>query len=103
MIISRDAANEDQLMEIALEAGAEDFKADEDSYEILTEPSNFEQVHKKIEAKGIKCAAAEVTSLPTLTVPLSEPGAIEAVTKLIDVLEDHDDVKDVYCNAQFSE
>ena len=103
MIISRDAANEDQLMEIALEAGAEDFKADEDSYEILTEPSNFEQVHKVIEAKGIKCAAAEVTSLPTLTVPLSEPGAMEAVTKLIDVLEDHDDVKDVYCNAQFSE
>ena len=103
MIIARDAANEDQLMEIALEAGAEDFKADEDSYEILTEPSNFEQVHKVIEAKGIKCAAAEVTSLPTLTVPLSEPGAMEAVTKLIDVLEDHDDVKDVYCNAQFSE
>ncbi|MEO6184041.1 MAG: YebC/PmpR family DNA-binding transcriptional regulator [Verrucomicrobiota bacterium] len=103
MIISRSAAKEDQLMEIALEAGAEDFKADEDSYEILTEPSNFEQVHKEIEAKGIKCDAAEVTSLPTLIVPLSEPGAIEAVNKLIDVLEDHDDVKDVYCNAQFSE
>ncbi len=103
MIISRSAAKEDQLMEIALEAGAEDFKADEDSYEILTGPSNFEQVHKEIEAKGIKCDAAEVTSLPTLIVPLSEPGAIEAVNKLIDVLEDHDDVKDVYCNAQFSE
>src|SRR3954469_20206713 len=52
MIISRDAAKEDDLMEIALEAGAEDFKADESGYEILTEPGKFEKVHKEIDAKG---------------------------------------------------
>ena len=103
MIVSRDCINEDRLMEIALEAGAEDFTADEDSYEILTEPSRFEQVHKKIEANGIKCDAAEVTSLPSQTLPISETSAIEAVNKLIDALEDHDDVKDVYCNAQFGD
>ncbi len=103
MIISREAANEDQLMEIALEAGADDFKAEDESYEILTEPSRFELVHKEMEAKGIKCDAAEVTSLPTLTVPISDPGDIDAVNKLIDAFEDNDDVKEVYCNAQFAD
>lgn len=103
MIISRDAANEDQLMEIALEAGAEDFKADESGYEILTELAKFEKVHKEIDAKGIKCEAAEVTWLPTLTVSLSDATAIAAVNKLVDAFEENDDVKEVYSNAEFSE
>jgi YebC/PmpR family DNA-binding regulatory protein len=102
IIVSREAANEDQLMEVALEAGAEDFKADEQGYEILTEPANFEPVHKQIEAKGIKPAVAEITSLPTITVPLSAGHAAE-VNKLIDALEESDDVKDVYSNAEFPE
>src|SRR6266850_7705917 len=68
LIVPRDAANEDQLMELALDAGAEDFKADAQGYEILTDPAHFEVVHKKIETNGIKCAVAEVTSLPALTV-----------------------------------
>src|SRR5258707_14608098 len=61
IIIPREAANEDQLMELALEAGAEDFKADPQGFEIVTEPSRFEVVHKQLEAKGIKPALAEVT------------------------------------------
>src|SRR5882724_9197924 len=65
MIIPREAAGEDQLMEVALEAGAEDFKAEPEGYEILTDPAHFEAVHKQLDAKGIKCASAEVTSLPT--------------------------------------
>ncbi len=103
IIVARDAANEDELMELALEAGAEDFKADAHSYEILTEPGNFEAVHKRIEARGIKCAVAEVTSLPTLTVPLADPAAVAAVSRLVDALEEHDDVKEVYTNAEFPE
>jgi YebC/PmpR family DNA-binding regulatory protein len=102
MIISREAANEDQLMELALEAGAEDFKAEPEGYEILTDPAHFEAVHKQLEAKGIKCASAEVTSLAALTVPLSEAGAIAAVTRLTDILEEHEDVKEVYSNAEFT-
>jgi len=102
IIVSREAANEDQLMEVALEAGAEDFKADEQGYEILTEPGNFEAVHKQIEAKGIKPAMAEINSLPTITVPLNAEQAA-AVNKLIDALEENDDVKDVYSNAEFPE
>jgi YebC/PmpR family DNA-binding regulatory protein len=101
IIVPREAAGEDQLMEVALEAGAEDFKAEAEGYEILTTPAKFEAVHKQIEAKGIKPAAAEVTELPTLTIPLRDPQALTAVTKLIDALEDHDDVKEVYSNAEF--
>lgn len=100
IIVSREAANEDQLMELALEAGAEDFKADADGFEILTEPGSFEAVHKQIEAKGIKCEAAEVTSLPLATTPVSGADSA-AATKLIEALEEHDDVKEVYSNAEF--
>jgi YebC/PmpR family DNA-binding regulatory protein len=100
MIIPRDGASEDELMELALEAGAEDFKAEPEGYEILTDPAHFEAVHKKVEAKGIKCAAAEVSSLPSVTVPITDPAAVAGVTKLIDALEDHDDVKEVHSNAE---
>jgi YebC/PmpR family DNA-binding regulatory protein len=101
IIVPRDGATEDQLMELALEAGAEDFKAEEQGYEILTEPGQFEAVHKQLEAKGIKPAVAEVTELPSVTVPLEGEPKIAAVSKLIDALEDHDDVKEVYSNANF--
>ena len=101
IIVSREAAGEDQMMELALEAGAEDFKAEPQGYEILTEPGNFEAVHKQIETKGIKCEAAEITSLPALTLSLAGEAAITAVNKLIEALEEHDDVKEVYSNAEF--
>jgi YebC/PmpR family DNA-binding regulatory protein len=103
MIISRENAGEDKLMELALEAGAEDFKSANEGFEILTEPVNFEAVHKRIETAGIKCEAAGITSLPVSTVPLNGGAAIAAVNKLIDELEDHDDIKEVFSNAEFPE
>lgn len=102
IIVAREAAGEDQLMEAALEAGAEDFKSDNDGYEILTDPAHFEAVHKAVEAKGIKAEAAEVTWLPTITAPLNSQTS-PAVNRLIELLEEHDDVKDVYSNAEFAE
>ena len=101
IIVSKENANEDKLMELALEAGAEDFKSDAEGFEILTEPVNFEAVHKKIEAAGIKSEVAEIISLPTITVPLNGEAAIAAVNKLIDALEDHDDIKEVFSNGEF--
>jgi YebC/PmpR family DNA-binding regulatory protein len=103
IIVPREAAGEDQLMEVALEAGAEDFKAEPQGYEILTDPAHFEAVHKQIEAKGIKPAVAEVTELASVNVPLQDEQAVAAVNRLIDALEDHDDVKEVYSNAEFPE
>ena len=89
-------------MELALEAGAEDFKAEAEGFEILTEPSTSETVHKQIEAKGIKCASAEVTSLPLATSPVRGEEA-SSIARLIEALEEHDDVKEVYSNAEFAE
>ncbi|HEX7617975.1 MAG TPA: YebC/PmpR family DNA-binding transcriptional regulator [Verrucomicrobiae bacterium] len=103
IIVSKEAAGEDALMELALEAGAEDFKTDENGYEILTALGDFEAIHKKIEARGIKCEAAEITSLPTITTPPADSAALAAVNKLIEALEEHDDVKEVFSNAEFSE
>ncbi len=102
IVVPRSSANEDSLMEIALEAGAEDFKADDHGFEILTEPGHLEAVHKALEEKGVKCEVAEVTSLPDVTIPLNEGAAATAVGKLIEALEEHDDVKEVYSNADFS-
>ena len=91
------------MMEAALEAGAEDFKTEAAGFEVVTDPGHFEAVHKAIEGKGIKPAAAEVTWLPVLTVPLQDAKAAEETHKLIDMLEEHDDVKEVYSNAEFPE
>ncbi|MBE0545623.1 MAG: YebC/PmpR family DNA-binding transcriptional regulator [Verrucomicrobia bacterium] len=103
IIVPREAAEEDALMELALEAGAEDFKAETQGYEILTEPAQFEAVHKQLEVKGIKCDAAAVTSLSTVTVPLTGESNMAAVNRLIEALEEHDDVKEVYSNAEFAD
>jgi YebC/PmpR family DNA-binding regulatory protein len=102
IIVAREAAGEDATMEAVLEAGAEDFQTHPEDYEILTDAAHFEGVHKALEGKGIKPAAAEVTWLPSATVPLPEGKAAEEVTRLLDLLEDHDDVKDVHSNAEFA-
>jgi YebC/PmpR family DNA-binding regulatory protein len=101
IIVSREAIGEDALMETVLEAGAEDIKTHPEDYEILTDAAHFEAVHKALEAGGIKPAAAEVTWLPSVTVPLQDAKAVEGVTRLLELLEDHDDVKDVHANAEF--
>ena len=103
IIVAREGADEDLLMETVLDAGAEDFKTDEHGYEVLTDAAHFEAVLKAVEAKGIKPVAAEVTWLPTLTVPLPDARAAEEVTRLLDLLEDHDDVKEVHSNAELPE
>lgn len=100
IFVSRESAGEDRLMEIALEAGADDFTADPDGYEILTSPAQFEAVHRAIEAAGIKCAGAEVSQVASLLAPLDQ-GSSGPATKLIELLEEHDDVKEVYTNADF--
>ena len=87
-------------MELALEAGAADFKAEPEGYEVLTEPATFEAVHRRIEGKGIPMVAAEVTWLPHLSVPLAGPD-VPGVKRLIEAIEEHEDVKEVHTNADF--
>lgn len=100
IIIPREAIGEDQLMEIALEAGAEDFRAEPEGFEILTDPGHFEAVHRELDARGIQCANAEITYLPLQTTPL-EPGAEAEVNRLVEALEENDDVNEVYTTAEY--
>lgn len=103
MIIPREAAGEDQAMEAALDAGAEDFHAEAEGYEVITEPAQFDAVHRQLEAAGIKCATAEVVYLPTVTAPAADRANAAALNKLVEALEDHDDVKEVHSNAELPE
>lgn len=98
-IIFAPGVSEDQVMEIALEAGAEDVIADADgAIEVLTAPSDFEAVKNALEAAGLKPEVAEVTMRAENTIELMGEDA-ERMQKLLDVLEDLDDVQDVYHNA----
>ncbi len=99
IIVTRDAAEEDRLMEIALEAGATDFRVEPEGYEILTEPAQFEAVHCAVEAAGIKPVSAAVTYLPLSPLPVNDPVTVTALDQLGEALEDHDDVKEVFTNA----
>ena len=100
IIVTRESANEDRLMEIVIEAGAEDFKAEPEGFEVLAEPARFEAVHRAIKAAGITCASAQVSQLALVSVPLAEPGAADTVSRVIEALEEHDDVKEVFSNAE---
>lgn len=89
--------SEDQLMEVALEAGAEDIKDEEDTLDVVTDPHSFEAVKKALEGKGIKPLEAEVTMIPKNSVRLVGSDA-ERMLRLMESLEDHDDVQNVYAN-----
>jgi transcriptional/translational regulatory protein YebC/TACO1 len=92
---------EDQVMEVALEAGAEDVITDEEgAIEVLTSPGDFEAVKHALEAAGWVAELAEVTLRAENSVALSGPEAL-TMQKLLDVLEDLDDVQNVFHNAEF--
>lgn len=100
LIVPREAIGEDELMELALEAGAEDLQTHEGAYEITTDPQHFEAVHKAIEGKGIKPTTAEVAFTPTTTVPIEDEKTAAAMLKFVEALEDNDDVQNVYANYE---
>ena len=88
----------DELMMAALDAGAEDFSDEEDSYEIITDPDGFSDVRQALEDQGIPMASAEVTMIPQTWVTLTDDNAIKSIQKTLDLLEDDDDVQAVYHN-----
>ena len=88
----------DDLMMQALDAGAEDFSEEEDSFEILTDPNDFSEVRLALEEAGIPMASAEVTMIPQTWVTLDNEEDIKNIQKTLDLLEDDDDVQEVYHN-----
>jgi YebC/PmpR family DNA-binding regulatory protein len=97
ILLEKKGVNEDALMEVALEAGAQDVREEESEFEVITEPSSFETVRKALEAAGFKYVEAQVSMIPQNTVKLTEDKA-GSMLKMMEKLEDNDDVQNVYAN-----
>jgi len=95
--VKTDAKSEDDLMELAIDAGADDMQTVDDHYEITTAVENFETVRKALEEAGVPMDTAELTRIPQNTVSLDEKKG-KALLKLMDILEDHDDIQKAYSN-----
>ena len=104
ILIDKKAVDEDTLLSVALDAGAEDLKNDEkeDNYEIIVPPDKLKEVKNAIEQAGINVSMAEVTMLPKNYVPV-EGSVAEQMIKLMEALEEHDDVQNVYANFDMPE
>ena len=102
IVIEREATDmdEDELMMLAIEAGADDFESEEEGYTILTSPEAFADVFAAIEAVGIEMASAEVTMIPQTSATITSDADLKAWNKMMDLLEDDDDVQDIYHNYE---
>ncbi len=100
MIVDKEEfeGDSDELMMLALDAGAEDFSEEEDSFEVITAPEDFDSVLKALQDEGIPLVSAEVTMIPQNYVELSEESAVKSLQKILDLLDEDDDVQAVYHN-----
>ncbi|HHI96657.1 MAG TPA: YebC/PmpR family DNA-binding transcriptional regulator [Thermodesulfatator atlanticus] len=98
IVVARNGTDEEKLLEIALEAGAEDVREYESEFEIITTPQELEEVKKALEEAGFPIQSARVTMVPKTTVRLEEEKTVQQMLRLMETLEDHDDVQQVYAN-----
>ncbi len=103
ILVSKEDASEETLMDVALEAGAEDIKTSAEGFEVITAPDTFETVKAALEGKGIKLASAEITMLPSNEVEITDAEAASKIVRLIETLDEHDDTKEVYSNDKISD
>jgi YebC/PmpR family DNA-binding regulatory protein len=101
-VVEKSAASEEKLMDIALGAGADDMRDDESNFEIYTSPDNFDPVKTALESASIPLAAAEVSMMPSNSVKLEGKNA-QTMLKLMEALEDHEDVQNVWANFDINE
>jgi YebC/PmpR family DNA-binding regulatory protein len=102
IVVPKAAAKEDALMDIVIEAGGDDLQVQEDSYEIVTSPENYESVLEAVKKAGITPLTSEVSKLPQNYIML-EGNSASAMIRLMEALDDHDDVQHVYSNADFDQ
>ncbi|NQT06893.1 MAG: YebC/PmpR family DNA-binding transcriptional regulator [Candidatus Omnitrophica bacterium] len=100
--VSKSTISEDALMAIALDSGAEDFSVEEEVFEIKTMPQDFEKVKKALEDNSVKIESSEITMIPKSTIKVGGDKAKQILT-LVDILEDNDDVQNVYTNFDIPE
>ncbi|SPF43056.1 conserved hypothetical protein [Syntrophobacter sp. SbD1] len=98
IVFDKKAIPEEELIELALEAGAEDVKDQEDQFEVITSIEDFITVRAAFDEKDLKYELAELTMVPQTTVPIDDSKTAQQLLRLMDILEDHDDVQNVYAN-----
>lgn len=98
IVINREGADEERLLEEALEAGAEDVREYESEFEIITTPQDLEEVKQALEGAGFKIESAKVTMVPKSTVKIEDEKTAQQMLRLMETLEDHDDVQQIYAN-----
>lgn len=98
VLVPKSAASEDDLMLLAADAGAEDINDAGDNWEVVTPPTELHAVRTAIEEAGTKVESSDLVMIPTTTVELAEEGPAKSVLRLVEALEDHDDVEAVYAN-----
>lgn len=103
LVIERKGRDEDAVMADALEAGAADFGAEEDVFEITTDPADFSGVREDLEAKGYEFVSAELEMVPDTYTALADPAHILKMQRMLDILEDNDDVQNVWHNWDMPE
>ena len=101
--VDREGVDEDELMDLAIEAGAEDVIEDETTFQILTEPDDFSEVVENLQKSGVKCLEASITMIPKNTVEVDAEKTARSLMKLLDNLEDNDDVQKVHANFDISD
>ena len=105
IVVKKEDISEDDLMNLALEAGAEDVRTAGDVYEVITNPdmNELEAVKKAIEAKGITPESADLTMIPDTEVSITDEHTAETLMNMLEALDDHDDTKNVYDNSNIDE
>ena len=104
LVVEREPGmSEDDMMMMALDAGAEDVKVEEEVFEILTAPNDFSTVREALEKQGLTFLSAEVQKIPQNTVAVTDPDTVLKIQKMLDLLEESDDVQNVYHNADLPE
>lgn len=101
--VDKSAVSEEVLMDKALEAGADDVVEEEDEFQVLTAPEDFDSVRETLENEGVKFIEAQVAMIPQNTVDVTEENVAKNLLKLMDMLEDHEDVQNVYSNFDIDE
>jgi len=96
--VEKAGVNEEELMDLALEAGAEDVVEEENEFQVLTAPEEFDTVREALEQAGVTMASAEVSMVPKNTVEVTEENVAKSLVKLLENLEDHEDVQNVHAN-----
>ncbi len=103
ILIAKDLTDEDTLMDLVLEAGAEDLKTEGEHFEVITDPNDFHIVSEAITTAGIEMAESEITMIPDLIVEVTELAKAQSIMRFVDALEELDDVQDVYTNFDISD